>query len=217
MDEVSQVKLLCSMALALANLHELGIVHCDIKPCNILVCVDANGEPTAKLVDFSGGEVTYAFCPNEGFKRPQMSGDVWAMACSMLELLQPGALGNGWEGKEYQRARGHKEHPARPLLHLIDGLPAGVLLRVIRALAFAPEQRCTAAELSEALEVHLQLPALLDPAQVDAGAGRCPHAALCRAVLDAARARLQACEGYAEAVAEACRLGWPERAAAAGC
>lgn len=47
--------------------------------------------------------VTYAFCPNEGFKRPQMSGDVWAMACSMLELLQPGALGNGWEGKEYQR------------------------------------------------------------------------------------------------------------------
>lgn len=32
------------------------IVHCDIKPCNILVCVDANGEPMAKLVDFSGGE-----------------------------------------------------------------------------------------------------------------------------------------------------------------
>ncbi|KAL6785720.1 hypothetical protein ACKKBF_B01380 [Auxenochlorella protothecoides x Auxenochlorella symbiontica] len=370
MDEVSQVKLLCSMARALANLHELGIVHCDIKPCNILVCVDANGEPTAKLVDFSGAfrptadgrpphphdmwegvAVTYAFCPNEGFKRPQMSGDVWAMACSMLELLQPGALGNGWEGKEYQRARGHKEHPARPLLHLIDGLPAGVLLRVIRALAFAPEQRCTAAELAEALEVHLQvladpahdherllrieaalleplrardrataawlaqrrleraerereeraarveaarllreaeapaareaaeraaraalalrvpaggtpatpgevervaldarhrvtagfvvacpgaavdllvdldlaahlhhgvtlqLPALLDPAQVDAGAGRCPHAALCRAVLDAARARLQACEGYAEAVAEACRLGWCDPAA----
>jgi serine/threonine protein kinase len=45
--------ILCDIASGLAAIHALSVVHGDLKPSNILICLDKlEGQPVAKLSDF---------------------------------------------------------------------------------------------------------------------------------------------------------------------
>ena len=46
------VSLLRQFTSAIAHMHENGIVHCDVKPANVLLDTDANGNLLAVLTDF---------------------------------------------------------------------------------------------------------------------------------------------------------------------
>ncbi|OAL40212.1 hypothetical protein AYO20_00632 [Fonsecaea nubica] len=50
---VEQLALAIGVAEGLRALHDVGVVHCDMKPANILLCLDRHGKPVAKLSDFS--------------------------------------------------------------------------------------------------------------------------------------------------------------------
>lgn len=51
-DLNTKLLLASDIAHALQALHQNGIVHSDLKPDNILVCLHADGRPVAKLSDF---------------------------------------------------------------------------------------------------------------------------------------------------------------------
>jgi len=46
------VRIVTQVARALAVAHKLGVVHRDIKPGNILLTTDEQGQETAKVLDF---------------------------------------------------------------------------------------------------------------------------------------------------------------------
>lgn len=58
MDRLQQVSperaeiIFLQLTDALMHAHSLGTLHRDIKPSNVLITVDANGDPTVKLMDF---------------------------------------------------------------------------------------------------------------------------------------------------------------------
>ena len=48
----AMVSLMHQFASAIAHMHENGVVHCDVKPANVLLDTDANGGLVAVLTDF---------------------------------------------------------------------------------------------------------------------------------------------------------------------
>ncbi len=55
LPERQKMLLLLSLAKSLDSLHQRHIIHCDIKPSNVLLEVDANGNFIPKVIDFDGG------------------------------------------------------------------------------------------------------------------------------------------------------------------
>jgi serine/threonine protein kinase len=53
------VQLFIKILMGVEALHFRSIAHRDLKPCNILISTDADGEPFPKLVDF-GGATTFS-------------------------------------------------------------------------------------------------------------------------------------------------------------
>ncbi len=128
------VAITCDIASALQTAHEAGVVHCDVKPANILV--DRSGTPfladfgIAQLLDDPETEPdqvlgTPAFmAPEQAKGEPSAKADQYSLAKTLLALLggDPTA------------------HPAQQILALPDELAAlGTVLAT--ALAADPEQR----------------------------------------------------------------------------
>jgi serine/threonine protein kinase len=132
------------VAAALAALHAAGVIHCDVKPDNVLVLRDGDG-PRVKLLDFGvsrlvdepRGEVQIAgtpwcMAPEQWRGLPVPASDVYALGCLLFNLLTGDMP---FDGSLPELMLAHLEQrPARPSW-LRAGVPAALDRLVLRALA----------------------------------------------------------------------------------
>ena len=163
-DVTSIVRFAAQIASALAALHAVGVVHCDVKPENLFVLHDRawGPGPAVKVIDFGVSRFvdeppaddasiagTPAYMAPEQWKgRPEPASDVYSLGCVLFELL----TGNPpFDGSLPELMNKHTEQrPARPSW-LRAGIPLDVERLVVRALAKEPALRPTMAELADAL------------------------------------------------------------------
>jgi serine/threonine-protein kinase len=157
------------VADALAAAHELGTVHRDIKPDNIIVNTTKSGRETAKVVDFGiakglnapvDEQVTRAgfVVGNPKYMSPEQligeatdaRGDVYSLGCVLFEMLtgQPAFSASGGAAQLTKRLT---EPPPSPRVRQPD-VPAELDAIVTRAMARDPEARFeSAAAMRDAL------------------------------------------------------------------
>ncbi len=146
------------VAEALHYIHERGIVHCDIKSDNILLCrVPTSTERRkwqVKLLDFGIARVqvdnarrtgslegTPGYIAPERLEglAPQPSMDIYSLGVLAYELIT-GSL--PFVGNIAQVLMAHRDTPPPPFsVHLRDGVDESVEALVMRAMAKKPEER----------------------------------------------------------------------------
>jgi serine/threonine-protein kinase len=171
-DVCELVGLGAQIAAALSALHEAGIVHCDVKPENIVVLADrAWGTlPQVKVIDFGvsrmidepppeetliSGTPAY-MAPEQRKGRPQTASDVYSLGCVLYELLTGEAP---FDGSLPEIMTAHLERrPARPSW-LRAGISVELERLIMRSLAKDPSMRPSmtevALELGDLVEVML--------------------------------------------------------------
>ncbi len=171
--EISElVGLAAQIAAALSALHEAGIVHCDVKPENILVLADrAWGTlPQVKVIDFGVSRMideppaedvaisgTPAYMAPEQWKgRPVPASDVYSLGCVLYELLTGESP---FDGSLPELMIAHLDkRPARPSW-LRAGISVELERLIMRTLAKDPAMRPTmtdvALELGDIVEMML--------------------------------------------------------------
>ena len=107
----TRIRILQEIGRALAHAHQRGLLHCDLKPSNVLI-TDVDGQPTPKLIDFGiarsigsnaavdGG--TPGYMSPEQFERQaelDTRSDVYAMGVLMAELLSGQRFRPGLSGE----------------------------------------------------------------------------------------------------------------------
>ncbi|MBD9437168.1 serine/threonine protein kinase [Pseudoxanthomonas sp. PXM03] len=150
LDRTARLRLLCDVCRAVDAAHRQLVVHCDLKPSNILVTTE--GSPrlldfgVARLIDATGdGEGATAIGLTPGYAAPEQytgaavttATDVYALGVLMRELLSG-------------------ERPDESARH--DALPKGDLGAIqSKATAAEPARRyASAGDLAEDLEHHLR-------------------------------------------------------------
>ncbi len=154
-------------ALALQYAHERGLLHCDVKPSNLLL-VHPHGRPTTvKLLDMGltrrmdgigaaaeddlDGTPDY-MAPERGGEKPiDGRSDLYSLGCTFYHLLtgQPPFPGGAGSAKLLR----HRIDTPPPVGELRPDLPAAVAAVVERLTARAAADRfATAAEVAAALE-----------------------------------------------------------------
>ncbi|HSQ68425.1 MAG TPA: serine/threonine-protein kinase [Polyangiaceae bacterium] len=135
---------------ALDQLHEIGVVHCDLKPENVFLHATPRGEVIPKLLDFGvarvlprgeakaklGGTVRYSSPEQLRGEEVDARSDVYAMALVLYEML----AGTG----PFADARGAENVARAQLTRVpgpIKGVPAPLMALLGRALAKKPSER----------------------------------------------------------------------------
>lgn len=155
------VEIATQLALALDYGHRHGIVHCDVKPQNVLL--DETGSP--KLVDFgisrsiaATGALTDTISGTAGYIAPEQllgekldgRADIYALGCVVYEMLTgelPFAASNLAALATQRLVR-----PPAPIRAKNPRIQIPLAEAVMRALERDPDQRyATASEFSEAL------------------------------------------------------------------
>ncbi|NNE73867.1 MAG: protein kinase [Acidimicrobiales bacterium] len=147
--------------------HRRDVLHCDIKPSNILI--DDGGQP--RLADFgiaelvgqttsiSGAMVTPSYTPPERFdgEGPSRSGDVYALGATLYALLAGHPpFGSETATSQAVLIRQILEEPL-PFEALPATVPASVRKLIQRATAKQAEQRfASAGELATALDAEIK-------------------------------------------------------------
>lgn len=145
------------LAEALGYIHSKGIVHCDIKTENILLCELPGAGPRkqeqVKLLDFglakniTGGRNTTSLSGTPHYVAPERirgaqpspSNDIYGVGILYYELLTGRVP---WDGNVDHILNGHLNMAPVPPSRLIEGgLDPAVEKLVLRALAKTPEER----------------------------------------------------------------------------
>jgi serine/threonine protein kinase len=152
------------IARAAAALHAAGVVHCDLKPDNVLVVDEAEpaASPQIKVIDYgvarlvdepppADGPVvgTPAFMPPEQWRgAPVAKSDVYALGCLIYELITGGPV---FPGALPQMMIGHCERaPESPSARGARLAPAFERL-LLRTLAKDAQLRPAMADLADEL------------------------------------------------------------------
>lgn len=140
---------------ALSHLHAAGLVHCDLKPENIMV--RPNGVPT--LLDFGLAIFTRGGTGHETLTMPQKPAgslaymapeqfehgfidaraDIYALGCLLYEILTGHTPFRGTSSSEYHQQHRHREVP--PPSRFCPQLPAALEMLVLKMLAKHPADR----------------------------------------------------------------------------
>ncbi|MEU8775470.1 protein kinase [Streptomyces sp. NPDC048606] len=167
---------------ALAYAHDAGVVHCDVKPANIMITVEgrvkildfgiagrvADAHPGSHAGIHAGGFVgTPRFAPPESFAGapPDVRRDVYACGVTLFFLLtgelpfDAEADGDAEAGHgDFLPPQARTSHVPRPS-SLAPGVSPGLDALVMRAMHPDPERRFqTAAQMRSALAHHPRLP-----------------------------------------------------------
>lgn len=165
------IQLLRDICRAVAHAHGKGVLHCDIKPTNVLV-TDIDARPFAKLIDFGiarmVGESERHFAGTPAYMSPeQIAGgsidtrsDVYALGVLLFETLT-GRRFRDWCSGDVPRSELETRIASEPAVPRID-LPTTRLPKarrrelaaiVARAMAKDPEQRYASSDaLADDLE-----------------------------------------------------------------
>ena len=151
------------IAAALAALHDAGVIHCDVKPDNVLVLRErVDGELRVKLLDFGVSRLVdepapespsiagtpWCMAPEQWRGAPVQASDVYALGCLLFDLV----TGDGpFGGSLPELMYAHQEmRPARPSW-LRPNVPPALDRLVLRALAKDPADRPTMMHLATEL------------------------------------------------------------------
>lgn len=137
------VRTTIDLLLALDHVHELGVVHCDLKPENVFFHRDRSGV-TPKLLDFGvvrvlprgeanaklGGTMRYASPEQIRAEGVGPRSDVYSMALVLYEMIAGRSPFHDATGPaQIARAQLKRMPPA------IAGVPSGLMRLLLRALA----------------------------------------------------------------------------------
>jgi eukaryotic-like serine/threonine-protein kinase len=152
------------IASALAALHDADVIHCDVKPDNVVVlyATAANGWPKVKVIDYGvarfvdeppatdsmiSGTPSY-MAPEQWQGAPTTKTDVYALGCTLFELL----VGEPpFQGTLPQLMTAHCEQLPARITDLRSDVPADLERLIIRMLAKDPGMRPTMSEVEYAL------------------------------------------------------------------
>jgi len=155
------IAITAQVASALAALHAVGFVHCDVKHDNVFVLADAGGSPRVKVIDFGVSRAVdepplpdaaiagtpWCMAPEQWSGAPTTKSDVYALGC-MLYDLTTGAP--PFDGSLPELMMAHLEQrPARP--SWLRAMPIELERIILRALAKDPDARPTMHDIAIAL------------------------------------------------------------------
>ena len=162
LDEV--VKVTNQLAEALGELHAHSIVHCDVKPDNIIL-QNSDGELRVKLLDFGVAEglasgYTFGYAAPEVLsgKHASAQSDIYSLGVTVYEMLTGRLPFTGyWVAKQF----GNFADPIPDLCRLRPDLPWEITEVISCALRPNPKDRETSAkEFGKAIAIALTEPGL---------------------------------------------------------
>jgi serine/threonine protein kinase/formylglycine-generating enzyme required for sulfatase activity len=152
------LKVAAGIATGLDRVHELGIVHRDLKSANVLIAKDG----TPKICDFGlARQEREAAVTQQGmitgtpeYMAPELvndgtassAADIYALGCIVFEMIAgsvpfPAQGANGTLRSTFEVLRAQCDEPAPPLSAMAPGTPAELDLLVARCLAKTPGER----------------------------------------------------------------------------
>jgi serine/threonine-protein kinase len=151
------------VAAALAALHSVGVIHCDVKPDNIFVLDARNAAnwPKVKILDFGVSRLVdepppspdaiagtpWCMAPEQWRGQPCTASDVYALGCVLFDLATGCAP---FDGSLTELMQAHLEiRPSRP--SWLRPMSMDLERLILRCLAKQPGERPTMQEIARDL------------------------------------------------------------------
>lgn len=147
------LNIVSDVAEALEHAHESGLIHCDIKPENILMSAGhavladfgvaraqhVEGRPWRAMVDSSGGTPAYVSPEQATGDHLDARSDIYSLACVLYEMLTGQAPFAGDSDQATIARRFTK--PVPRIDELVRSVPSGISLAVAKAMSVNPQMR----------------------------------------------------------------------------
>jgi serine/threonine-protein kinase len=164
--ELASIVAICAQAAAaLAALHGVGVIHCDVKHDNLFVLDrhrHVSGWPRVKVIDFgvsrlvgeppsddaTVGGTPWCIAPEQWRGNPGTASDVYALGCLLYELTTGHPP---FDGSLPELMFAHLERrPSRP--SWVRSMPIELERLILRSLAKAPADRPAMADVAAELD-----------------------------------------------------------------